>query len=386
MMFLALKLMNFREPILFKEQSSMNNIPFILQENKVKKPLVVTDKGIINGGLINNIKSVLDSNKIEYIIYDNVVPNPVIENIENGVITYKENECDCIIAIGGGSPIDCAKVIGARIVNPNKSVKDLKKLLSVRKNIPTFIAIPTTSGTGSECTVAAVVCDSKTKEKYAINDPHLIPKYAILDPNLTISLPKHITSTTGMDALTHAVEAFIGNSNTYKTKQASIKAVKLIFDNLKKCFDNPTDLEARANMQYASYLAGYAFTRAYVGNVHAVAHSLGGFYNIPHGLANAVILPVILRKYGKTIYKKLAILAREINIKGNNDEELAIKFIEKIERLNQYFNLPNKFDCIKEEDIDLMASRTLKEANPLYPVPVVFSLKEMREVYEEIKN
>ena len=248
------------------------------------------------------------------------------------------------------------------------------------KKLPPFFAVPTTAGTGSETTVAAVVTDPETHEKNAINDICLRPKFAVLDPELTVGLPPHITSTTGMDALTHAVEAYIGRSNTKQTREQAEKATKLIFDNIEEAYNNGKDYEARANMLKGSYWAGCAFTRAYVGYVHAIAHNLGGLYGTPHGLANAVILPYVLEWYGDCIYPQLAKLADIVGITGSSEAEKAQAFIAAIKKLNADMNIPTTFDFIKEEDLPTLIGRALKEGNPGYPVPRIMDYNDMEGV------
>jgi alcohol dehydrogenase class IV len=278
--------------------------------------------------------------------------------------------------------------VGARIARPKKSLDKLKGLLKVRRKLPLLIAIPTTAGTGSEVTVASVITDSDTHHKYTILDFNLIPEIAVLDPSCTLSLPPHLTSTTGMDALTHAVEAYIGRSTTKDTRKKAIEAIKLIFNNIEKVYNNGNDLDARLNMLKASYLAGSAFSKSYVGYVHAVAHSLGGQYNIPHGLANAVILPIVLKEYGSSVYKKLDFLAKQVGI-SNKDESKEIganKFIDAILSLNNKMNIPNAIKNIKDEDIELMAEYAEKEANPLYPVPKLLNKEELKKIYYKLKN
>ena len=254
--------------------------------------------------------------------------------------------------------------------------------------MPLLIAIPTTAGTGSETTLAAVITDSETRHKYAINDFPLIPSYAALMPELTVGLPKHITSTTGMDALTHAVEAFIGRSTTKQTRQKALSATKLIFENILEAYNNGTNLEARKNMLKAAYDAGVAFTKSYVGYVHAIAHSLGGKYNVPHGLANAVILPYVLKAYGKAVYKKLwkmGVYAGLFN-KSVSYFDGANLFISKIEELNKQMNIPTKIEVLIEADIAKLAVTAEHEANPLYPVPVLFTAKQLENIYYNIKG
>lgn len=376
----------FRKPELL--EGGIAALPKFIKNQGLERVILITDKGIRSLGLIDDLLNGLEKIGIKCIVYDKTVANPTIDNIEEARQVYLDNNCQGIIAFGGGSSMDCSKGVGARIARPNKPIQKMKGLLKVIKKTPPIFAVPTTSGTGSEATVAAVVTDSKTHEKYAINDPlALIPKYAVLDPKITIKLPPHITSTTGMDALTHAVEAYIGHSNTKETTQMGINAVKLIFANLKKAYDNGEDLEARKNMQLASYYAGIAFTRAYVGYVHAVAHQLGGFYSVPHGLANAVLLPHLLEEYGSSAWKSLAELADFVGITKCEDslEIKANKFIKAIKDLNSSMKIPTKIEGIKEEDIPLMAKRASKEGNPLYPVPKIMDSKKLAEMYYKIK-
>lgn len=269
-------------------------------------------------------------------------------------------------------------------------MKGVLKIMITGHKLPPLVAIPTTSGTGSEATLAAVISNPETHEKYPINDPFLIPRYVVMDPELTKSLPPHLTSTTGMDALTHAVEAYIGGENTRQTKKEAVEAVQLIHKYLKQAYDHGDDLEARVEMQKAAYLAGKAFTRAYVGYVHAVAHTLGGEYGVPHGLANAVILPHVLKAYGKSAHKKLAQLADCINLGGNTNEEKANLFIKWIEDMNAAMNIPTKIlsrdggKLIEEERLPRMIAHAYAEANPLYPCPQVWGKKEIEAIYREI--
>lgn len=375
-----------RQPELLEGNDSLRKLPHLLKNKNINALLIITDKGITQLGLIDDLLKDLQSVGIHYVVYDETVPNPTIENIEEALNLFLEHGCEGIIAFGGGSPIDCAKAVGARVARPEKHISQMKGVLKVRKPIPPLVAIPTTAGTGSETTLAAVVSNRQTHEKYAINDTVLIPHYAVLDPLLTLNLPPPMTATTGMDALTHAVEAYIGKSNTKDTKKWSEEAVKLIFDNLNEAYANGSNIQARRNMQKASYLAGAAFTRAYVGNVHAIAHTLGGFYNVPHGLANAIILPYVLDYYGESIYKPLAQLADIVGIteKTDHEEVKAKKFINAIRQMNESMNIPKKVNGIVDEDIPLMIQRALQEANPLYPVPKIFNKEDMLYIYKEI--
>lgn len=374
---MATDLLDWKEPFILSGPGAVRKLPALVKEKGLSKVMVVTDKGLTGLHLLDGLYEELDKAGVEYVVFDEVQPNPSIDNIEAARRMYLDNCCKGLIAFGGGSPMDCAKAAGARISNPNKSVQKMRGLLHVRKKLPPLFAVPTTAGTGSEITLAAVVTDESTHEKYPINDPKLRPKYVVLDPELTTGLPPHITSTTGMDALTHAVEAYIGKSNVANTEEHAIEAVKLIFSNLEKAYADGKDLEARENMLHAAYHAGAAFTRAYVGYVHAVGHNLGGFYHVPHGLAMSVILPHVLDYYGETAYKRLAQLAVAAGVKTDGtDEEKAKAFIAEIRAMNKRMNIPEKFDMIKEEDIPTIAQRALREANPLYPVPKFMDQKD----------
>jgi alcohol dehydrogenase len=377
-----------RKPELLEGENSLMKLPHLIKSLGIKNVLIVTDAGITSIGLMDPFLQGLREEGVDFFIYDKTVPNPTIDNIEEALQLYHENHCQGIVAFGGGSPMDCAKGVGARVARPSKSIPQMKGIFKVMKKLPPLFAIPTTAGTGSEATLAAVVSNSKTHEKYAIMDTSLIPHYAVLDPLLTVKLPPHITADTGIDALTHAVEAYIGKSNTNETIECSRKAVKLIFENLYEAYSNGSNITARKNMQTAAYLAGIAFTRAYVGNVHAIAHTLGGFYAVPHGLANAIVLPYVLEYYGDSIHKPLAELADLIGISelSDSEEKKAKKFIEAIKKLSEDMKIPKKVSRIVEGDIPLMVVRALKEANPLYPVPMILSEKEMTELYQLIKE
>ena len=383
---IAMCFMDWKEPMLFEGENSVLKLPKFIKDKGIKKVMVVTDKGLMSLHLLDPFLDELKNQGIEFIVFSEVQPNPTIDNIESCKDAYINANCEGIIAFGGGSPMDCAKAAGARVVKPHQSVRKMRGYLKVHKKLPPFFAVPTTAGTGSETTLAAVVTDPTTHEKNAIADTCLRPKFAVLDPNLTIGLPPHITSTTGMDAYTHAVESYIGKSNVKSTIRYAEEAVKLIHANLEKAYTNGKDIEARENMLKGSFYAGSAFTRGFVGYVHAIAHNLGGMYNTPHGLANAVILPYVLDWYGPSVYKTLAKLADLIEIcdKNATNEEKAKAFIADIRRMNKAMNIPEKFDFIKEEDIPLLVKRALKEGNPGYPVPKIMNEKDCEQVIRSL--
>lgn len=382
---IAMFAFDWSEPELLEGPGAIKKLPDLIKSKGLNNVLVVTDKGLMNLHILDPLFAKLEEVGIEYVVYDGTQPNPTIDNIEDALQLYHDNNCEAVIAFGGGSPMDCAKATAARVSNPKMPVRKMRGVLKLRHKLPPLFAVPTTAGTGSETTLAAVVTDPTTHEKNAINDPKLRPKYAVLDPELTIGLPPHITSTTGMDALTHAVEAYIGKSNVKSTEEYAEKATRMIFDNIKTAYSNGKDIEARNQMLKASYYAGMAFTRAYVGYVHAIAHNLGGFYGVPHGLANAVILPYVLEYYGETAHKRLAKLAVIAGVKTDgSDAEKANAFIEAIKQLNRDMNIPDKFDFIKEEDIPTIVKRALKEGNPLYPVPKIMDEADCEAVIRRL--
>ena len=376
----VLPILPYREPRIIP---SCEDIKSVLKQEKSTAVLIVTDVGIVKNKLILSLEEGLVKSKIKYVVYDKTQPNPTVENVEEALAIYNQNKCDALIAIGGGSSIDCAKAIGARVVYPKRSLEKLGGKLKIWRRLSTLIAIPTTAVTGSEVTLAALVTDTAKYKKYALMSFPLIPHYAVLDPKLTYSLPPHLTATTGMDALTHAVEAYIGRSTTRKTRALALEATKMIFENLEKAYNDGSDRIARENMLNASYKAGIAFSMSYVGYVHAIAHSIGGRYGIPHGLANAVIMPYVLEKYGRSAYKKLYRLGLSAGVCNENDsyEEGAKRFIEAIKNMNERMNIPNKLSCIEKSDISEMAKHAEKEANPLYPVPRLMTAKELEEIY-----
>ncbi len=382
----AVNFLDWTPPKIISGPGSVKKLPAVIKSKGLKKMMIVTDKGLMSLNLLDGLFEGLKAEGIDYVVYDKTQPNPSIDNIEEVRSLYLDNGCEGFIAFGGGSPMDCAKAAGARVVRPNKTVQKMRGQLKVIKKLPPFFAVPTTAGTGSETTLAAVVTDTKTHEKYALNDPRLRPGYAVLDPELTVGLPPHITSTTGMDALTHAVEAYIGHSNTKETSAKAEQATKMIFENLETAYNNGSDIHAREQMLLASHYAGIAFTRAYVGNVHAIAHNLGGFYGVPHGLANAIILPYVLDYYGDTAYERLARLSEFAGVAkdGQSDEEKAKAFIQEIRDMNARMNIPDKIDKIQESDIPTIAQRALKEANPLYPVPKIMDLEDCMGVIRRL--
>ena len=382
---IALPILPYREPRIINSCEALGRM---LSEKKVNSLLVVTDKGIMDNGLVSILENSLKENKINYTVYDKTQPNPTVENVEEALSIYKEFNCDGLVAIGGGSSMDCAKAVGARLAYPKRTLDSLKGVMRILRRLPMIIAIPTTAGTGSEVTPVSIITDSKKHHKYALMSFPLIPHYAVLDAKLTYSLPSHLTSTTGMDALTHAVEAYIGRSTTKQTRTLALEAAKLVFENINTAYSDGKNHIARENMLHAAYKAGIAFSKSYVGYIHSIAHSLGGQYGTPHGLANTVIMPYVLEGYGSKIYKKLYNMAVVTGVceKSDSYEIGAKKFIEAVKRFNKSMNIPDKIKGIRKEDIPVMARYAEKEANPLYPVPKLMTVKELEKYYFEIAD
>lgn len=361
-------------------------IPSLLRKQKIGKVLIVTDGFLHLSGKLEPLKKTLQEEGIGFDVYDEVVPNPTVLNVELARERYLKEGCQGLIGFGGGSAIDCAKAVGARISRPRTDIRRMEGILRVVFPIPYLIAVPTTAGTGSETTLATVITDEKTGHKFPVNDFPLIPKAAVLDPEMTRSLPGHLTATTGMDALTHAVEAYIGRSTTADTRADALDAAKLISENLEQAYKDGDDMVARRNMLRAAYLAGRAFSKSYVGYCHAVAHSLGGRYHIPHGLANAVLLPYVLEDYGASIHSKCKDIAVAMGIaKAGTPAAMACRLlIARIRQMNASMGIPAKLPGILPEDIPELAESAAREANPLYPVPKLMEARVLEQFYYNV--
>jgi alcohol dehydrogenase len=376
----------FPVPELCTGPGSVRHLPEKVRAKGVRKVFVVTDKGVMAAGLFEGMRKAFEEQGISYALYDEVQPNPSIPNVEDALKCYLANRCEAIVALGGGSPMDCAKLVGARATNPKRSVRKMRGMFKVFRKLPPFFAVPTTAGTGSETTVVAVITDPETHEKFAVIDLHLVPAVAVLDPELMLGLPPHITAATGMDALTHAVESYIGLHGTRRTEENAEKATRLIFENLEQVYRDGSNLERRNNMALASFYAGAAFTKASVGYVHAIAHNLGGLYGVPHGLANAIILPRILEFSVNEAAPKLARLGRAAGIAAAGDPDMTVArhFIEKVQAMNRAMQIPTTIQELQAKDIPLIAERALKEANPAYPVPRIMDRDECEGLVRQL--
>lgn len=350
-----------------------------------EKILIVTDSVISKLGLLKPLTDALTAGGAQYVVFDEITPDAPIPLVERGIAFYKEHGCDAIIAFGGGSSMDASKAIAVSISNP-KPLRQLAGYLKGLRSPVKIYAVPTTAGTGSEVTVAAVISDPEKHSKLVIVDPRMVPKMAALDPSLMTGLPPHITAATGIDALTHAVEAYIGNWTTPYSDGMALSAVGLIFENLRTAYTNGKNLEAREKMALASTYAGFAFTRANVGYVHAIAHQFGGLYHTPHGLANAIMLPHVLKYSRPAIIERLAQLAVRAKV-GTEDEPssvLAQKFLDAVDQLNQDLGIPTYLEALRESDIPALAKAACFEAHTGYPVPRYMSPAQCEAMIRQV--
>ena len=352
-------------------QGCSKEIPNRLKSIGGAKPLIVTDKGIVACGVLKQVTDILDAGGVNYAIYDETVPNPTDKNVEAATAAYKDNKCDSLISIGGGSSHDCAKGVGFVVGNGGK-IHDYEGVDKSSKPFPPYIAVNTTAGTASEMTRSCIITDTSRKVKMAIVDWRCTPSVAIDDPVLMMGMPPSLTAATGMDALTHAVEAYVSTAATPMTDACAEKAIEYINRYLRRAVANGQDKEAREGMCYAEYLAGMAFNNASLGHVHAMAHQLGGFYNLPHGECNAILLPYVCeynliaarRRFGR-IAKLLG--ERTDSYTANESAEAAVKAIRQLSR---DVNIPEGLIAlgkkygkeVREEDIPITTANAQKDA------------------------
>jgi alcohol dehydrogenase class IV len=332
--------------------------------------LLVTDAVVARLGLTTALTDALAARGTRFTVFDGISPDAPLPQIEQGIGLFKENACDAVVAIGGGSVIDAAKAIALAAANGKHPRALVGYFRGLHGPAPIY-AVPTTAGTGSEVTVAAVISDPEQGCKLVIADTRIVPTMAALDPVLMVGLPPATTAATGLDALTHAVEAYIGQWGTPHTDRLALAAVAMIYRHLPQAYADGADLAAREQMALAATYAGLAFTRANVGNVHAIAHQLGGKYHVPHGLANAILLPGVLRFSAPAVTAKLAVLARHAGVgqPGDNTAALARRFVESVQALNDALGIPRQLDALQATDIPALAGAACWEADANYPVP-----------------
>ncbi len=364
-------------------KSCINDVISEVKAKGFKKALIVCDKVLVETGLVAQFTNLLDKDNLAYAIYDGTMPNPTTKNVEDGLNILNTEKCDYVITFGGGSPHDCGKAI-ALVGSNGGDIKDYEGVNKSSKPSLPIIAVNTTAGTASEMTVFCIITDETRHIKMAIVDVNVLPILSVNDPGLMTSMPKGLTAATGMDALTHAVEAYVSTAATHITDACAVKAVKLVFENLEKAVFEGNNIDARENMAYAQYLAGMAFSNASLGYVHAMAHQLGGFYNLPHGVCNAILLPHVCEFNKQVSAKRFAELGREIGLVGSSDDEVATMFINKIKELSKKIEIPSglkAFDVFKEEDIATLTANALKDACGLTN-PIQANAEQITGIYK----
>lgn len=357
-----------------------NEIPGKIRSIGGKKPLIVTDRGIVAAGILAHVTGLLDKAGLAYAVFDETVPNPTDANVHAGVAVYAKNGCDSLITLGGGSAHDCGKGVGLVVANGGK-IHDYEGLDKSRNPMPPYVAVNTTAGTASEMTRFCIITDLSRKVKMAIVDWRVTPNVAVDDPLLMLGMPPALTAATGMDALTHAVEAYVSTIATPVTDACAEKAIELIFTHLRAAVANGRDLEARDAMCYAQYLAGMAFNNASLGHVHAMAHQLGGFYDLPHGECNAILLPHVERYNLIAKVGRFAQMAGIMgaDVAGMSERDAADVALDEIRRLAADVGIPSGLielgrrygKEVRVEDIPIMTANAQKDAcgltNPRCP-------------------
>lgn len=380
------KIQLYMQPKMVKGEHALLDLVDVLKEKHLTHYMIVTTPGFIKRGTLQSFFEALTQNDIQYSIFHDVKPDPEISDVEKLKEMFIKDGCQALIAIGGGSAIDCSKAALACVQMKNLDVKTVLHTGRVSKQLPLLIAVPTTAGTGSEVTAGAVITDPIKKRKYALSHLFLIPKYAVLDASLLTSLPAKMTAYSGMDALTHAIEAYINCFNNRKTNEYALCAIKSIFQYLVPSFEDGLNMQYRLELLEASYNAGVAISNNYVGYVHAIAHGIGGMYHLQHGMINAIILPIVLEEYGGVVVGKLAKIADVVGITGATDQDKSKQFIQKLKDLNQIFSIPTSIPEIQEEDIHYLATGAEKEGNPTYPTPVTWNVAQFEKVIRKIKR
>ncbi len=376
----------YMQPRMIKGVYALLDLVDVLKEKHLTHYMIVTTPGFIKRGTLQSFFEALTQNDIQYSIFHDVKPDPEISDVEKLKEMFIKDGCQALIAIGGGSVIDCSKAALACVQMKNLDVKTVLHTGRVSKQLPLLIAVPTTAGTGSEVTAGAVITDPIKKRKYALSHLFLIPKYAVLDASLLTSLPAKMTAYSGMDALTHAIEAYINCFNNRKTNEYALCAIKSIFQYLVPSFEDGLNMQYRLELLEASYNAGVAISNNYVGYVHAIAHGIGGMYHLQHGMINAIILPIVLEEYGGAVVGKLAKIADVVGITGATDQDKSKQFIQKLKELNHIFSIPTSISEIQNEDIHYLATGAEKEGNPTYPTPVTWNVAQFEKVIRKIKQ
>ena len=361
-------------------------LPEEIKKRGFKKVLVVTDKSLFEAGVIKKVTDILDANEIKYAVFSDVLPNPPVENVLAGVEMCKKEKADLIVAVGGGSSIDTGKGISILMTNPTRKVESLNGFSNTKNRGLPMIALPTTAGTAAEVTINYVITDPKKKIKMVCVDEHDIPIISIIDTELMATMPKFIAATTGMDALTHAIEGYICKGRNTMSQMFSMRAIQLLYDNLEKAV-NKKDQEAINNVGLGQYIAGMAFSNVGLGIVHSMAHQLGAVYDTPHGLANAILLPVVMEFNGEVSYeefRKILTNAFHIDATDFTKEEVIKTFCECIRNLSYDLGITQteKDTGAKQEDFEMLAEKAMND--PCKPGnPREVSKEDFIELYKK---
>lgn len=357
-----------------------------LKDLNVKKALVVTDKVLVEMGVVDKVTKVLDESNVEYVIFSDVKPNPTVKNVNDGYKVLQENECDFVVSIGGGSPQDAGKGIAVLGANGG-SIKDYNGVnVSKNKSLP-IVAINTTAGTASEATINYVITDEERKLKMVIVDKNSMAAIAVNDANLTVGMPKSLTAATGMDALTHAIEGYVSTGATDFSDMFNIEAIKVISQNLKAAFEDGSDIKAREQMSYGQFVTGMGFSNCGLGIVHSMAHQLGGFYDLPHGVCNAILLPHIMEYNMPETGERLVAVANAMGVDTTDMtlEEGRVAAIDAVKELSKAVGIPDNFTelGVDKKDIEKLSEYAMIDpctpSNPKEPTQ-----EEMMEIYNEV--
>ncbi|MEP3563926.1 MAG: iron-containing alcohol dehydrogenase [Marinobacter sp.] len=382
---LIVKLVPAPVPYMFLGQHARFQLLEHIARLGVNKVLIVTDAALFELGVIDPLAQRLSELSIDTVVYSGVIPDPDFNVVHNGLAMLRENECDAVLAVGGGSSIDAAKVIALAASN-KKTPRELVGILKARKpSLPLFV-IPTTAGTGSEVTLGAVISDETTHIKNLVIDPKLVPLAAALDPEIMAGMPKTVTADTGIDALTHCLESWISDFSNEETEMYSGSGVKLVLQNLERACDNGQDLSAREAMALAANYGGLALNKTGLGYVHAIAHQLGTQYGVPHGRANAIVLPHVFEVNRPFAAGRLATLARLCGLEANTDEDAADKLIQRVKDLLRALPMHLEVDGMDEQHFSVMADAAMKEAHGTYAVPGYLNKEEIIRILHAIKG
>jgi len=383
---LVFKMVPYPRPSVITGPNASTQLAVSVSHFQVKRILIVTDEILVNLGIIEPIAKALNDNGVETVIFDAVEPNPTFQVVEGGLDMLVKEGCDSVLAVGGGSPIDSAKVIALAAANPHMAPKKFDGYFKGKHQALPFFAIPTTAGTGSEVSIGAVISDAETHQKSIIVSNKIVPRIVAIDPNLMTGMPRGVTAATGMDALTHSIEAYISGVTTTESNVYALSSIKMIFSNLRECYDNGSNVVAREAMATAAYYGGLAMNQAYLGYVHGIAHQFSAHYNTPHGLANALVLPRVLEFNKDVSASRFAELAIAVGLGTSAEPEvvLAQKFIDGVIELSAAVGIPTSLELLKESDFPAITKAALKEAHMTYPVSKYMTPQECTAILHKL--